>query len=94
MPLDRRALEVAREGGLKLTVHTAEIDNDPETSDIIDFRPDRLGHAIVLGDEQRDRLLSLQPPIPIEVCPTSNILTLELDGYGQHPTVAAWISAE
>lgn len=33
----------------------------------------------------------LTRPIPIEVCPTSNSLTLSLPGLRHHPTLAPWL---
>ncbi|CAM9272345.1 unnamed protein product [Ascophyllum nodosum] len=87
----RPALELARSGGLKVTAHCGEVPNDSEFSAVVRFRPDRLGHAVVLGEEAREALLSARPPIPIEVCPTSNLLTLALSDHREHPTVRSWI---
>lgn len=74
-----------------MTVHCGEIDNDPEFLAILAFRPERLGHAVVLGKTVRDKLISMKPRIPIEVCPTSNFLTLELSDHREHPTVQGWV---
>lgn len=74
-----------------MTVHCGEVSNESEFLAVMEFRPDRLGHAVVLGEEARKALLSVQPPIPIEVCPTSNLLTLALSDHGDHPTVRGWI---
>eukprot|EP00752_Nemacystus_decipiens_P001234 g1233.t1 len=87
----RPAFELARRGGLKVTVHCGEVPSDADLLEVIAFRPERLGHAVVLGEEVRQALLALDPPIPIEVCPTSNLLTLELSHHGEHPTVRGWI---
>lgn len=76
---------------MKLSAHCGEVSNDDEFMTVLDFRPERLGHAVVLGEEVRDALLSLTPRIPIEVCPTSNLLTLALSHHGEHPTVRGWI---
>lgn len=89
----RPAFELARRGGLKVTVHCGEVPDDAELLEVIAFRPERLGHAVVLGEEVRQALLALAPPIPIEVCPTSNLLTLALSHHGEHPTVRGWIEA-
>jgi len=43
---------------------------------MIRFRPDRLGHALFIPEEGL-KLLE-DDPIPIECCPTSNVMTLEL----------------
>ncbi|CAM9351236.1 unnamed protein product [Ectocarpus sp. 6 AP-2014] len=89
----RLAFESARSNGLKVTVHCGEVPNDADFLEVIAFRPERLGHAVVLGEEVRQMLLSLVPRIPIEVCPTSNLLTLALSHHGEHPTVRGWIEA-
>lgn len=89
----RPSFELARRGGLKTTVHCGEVPSDPEMVEVVAFKPERLGHAVVLGEEVRQALLALDPPIPIEVCPTSNLLTLALSHHGEHPTVRGWITA-
>lgn len=75
-----------------MTVHCGEIPDGPDFLKVIAFRPERLGHAVVLSDEVRELLLSLVPHIPIEVCPTSNLRTLALSAHREHPTVQGWIS--
>jgi len=72
-----------------------------EVVDILDFRPDRLGHALLLPPKLRRRVRELQ--IPIETCPTSNVMTLELNkmadnhgdllhGLRHHPNLEYWLS--
>lgn len=87
----RPAFELARRSGLKVTVHCGEVADDADFLAVIAFRPERLGHAVVLGEEVRRTLLSLVPRIPIEICPTSNLLTLALAHHGEHPTVGDWL---
>lgn len=67
-------LERARAAGLKLTVHFAEHFDDAEAARILDFRPDRVGHACCLSDALYDRMVQLG--VPVEVCLTSNVHTL------------------
>jgi adenosine deaminase len=43
---------------------------------ILDFKPDRLGHAMLLPPNLQARIV--QERIPVETCPTSNVMTLEL----------------
>ena len=62
-------------------MHMAEISGpaaQADTDAILAFRPDRLGHALHLTAAQTDALHAR--PIPIEICPTSNIMTLHLQG--------------
>jgi adenosine deaminase len=106
------SFRLVREAGLKVSIHCGEIpcspdSDDPmvqfgfkETRDILAFRPDRLGHALLLTDEMYDDLETIYDKIPIESCPTSNVMTLELathyegdlvHGLRQHPRLKRWI---
>lgn len=106
----------ARIHGLQVSIHCGEIPmagSDTESSDIIlknayeealsviNFGPDRLGHALLLPDELMNRLI--QQPIPIECCPTSNVMTLELalhhggsllGGMKRHPQLEKWLDSQ
>jgi adenosine deaminase len=66
----------ARNLGFKVTVHTAEIEDAEDTDDILRFKPDRLGHCNYLNEEQ-ERII-LEQKIPIEICLSSNITTLDI----------------
>ena len=83
--------EQARPFGLPVSVHTGEVMNVRETEAILTFRPDRLGHCCVLAEPTRTRMASLVPPIPLELCPTSNCLTLHLPTFGHHPQMDFWL---
>ena len=64
-------LEQARNSGFKITVHSPEKKYKiKELSDIINFKPDRIGHLLFFTDEQVKKIISEE--IPIEICPTSN----------------------
>lgn len=106
-------LQKARDAGLQVTVHCAEVpcgsdDDAIETESIIrareeavailKFRPDRLGHALLLPPSLQATLDELR--IPVETCPTSNVMTLELNklvegnlihALRQHPTLHHWL---
>jgi adenosine deaminase len=65
---------------------------------VINFRPDRLGHALTLSSSLIELLYN--DPIPIECCPTSNTMTLDyalhhegslIDGMKMHPHLKKWI---
>ena len=106
------AFELARKEGLPIAIHCGEVpmgNNELEVDErkrkayheaesLLQFKPDRLGHALLLSDSLMETLL--QQPIPIECCPTSNIMTLELanhtngsllDGMKKHPQLGKWI---
>ena len=86
-----------------------ETDKDPklakaykEVSAIFEFRPDRLGHALLLPASLRERLMT-EILIPVESCPTSNVMTLELakhmggnliHGLQQHPQLKYWLESK
>ena len=78
--------------GLPISFHVGEI-NDPKEVDIIlnlATKKDRLGHALYLTDEQTTQLLRRR--LCVEICPTSNVRTLELGSYSEHPTLPVWLA--
>jgi adenosine deaminase len=101
----------ARDNGLNVSIHCGEVPTAQDASNssalkkaydealaVVNFRPDRLGHALLLPDALMNILM--QHPIPIECCPTSNVMTLELamhhggnlmDGLKSHPQLEKWI---
>ena len=85
----QEAFMAARAAGLRVAVHTGEILHQDDNDAILDFGPDRLGHALILSDKDIDRLL--QKPVPIELCPTSNLKTLRLQSLEEHPTMSMWL---
>jgi adenosine deaminase len=108
-------LAIARQAGLKITLHCGEVpcaesNNDPnlahvkaleEAHALISFHPDRLGHALLLPQSMRPALSSSK--VPVEACPTSNVMTLELaasfhghlvEGLKAHPQMEHWLSTD
>ena len=87
------ALRRARAHGLNITVHCAEVVKPAEVRAIEAFAPDRLGHALHLPRDVLAKLLARDPGarIPIEICPTSNMHTLQLSSLDAHPTLATWL---
>eukprot|EP01052_Picozoa_sp_SAG31_P026198 SAG31_NODE_2357_length_5874_cov_4.759827_1_plen_359_part_00 len=83
-------LREARSLGLPVTAHVAELANYPDTEATIAFGPERYGHAI----QMTPRLLTAlqQSKGAVEICPTSNLRTLELgQDYAAHPTLEYWL---
>ncbi|CAG9314532.1 unnamed protein product [Blepharisma stoltei] len=72
----------ARDIGMKVSIHTAEIPDNEDTLDIIRFRPDRLGHCCYLETEAEN--LIIENRIPIEICPSSNMATMGLTSMIDH----------
>ena len=94
------ALKRARSHGLKITVHVGEVDSlesESEMTEVIKFKPERLGHALCINDEHKGLLhfgeydktneSDERRRIPIELCPTSNMTTLNLHSLKEHPTM-------
>lgn len=109
------AFRLARNAGLKVTIHCGEVpcgesakdENEKlarayqEAEAVLRFRPDRLGHALLLPDSLQSTLDGSH--IAIETCPTSNVMTLELatsfhgnliEGLKCHPRLGHWLQSE
>eukprot|EP00698_Gefionella_okellyi_P001169 TRINITY_DN11081_c0_g1_i1.p1 TRINITY_DN11081_c0_g1~~TRINITY_DN11081_c0_g1_i1.p1 ORF type:complete len:355 (+),score=62.98 TRINITY_DN11081_c0_g1_i1:31-1065(+) len=77
------ALMYARENGLKLAIHFAEVPNKDECTRILrELKPDRLGHACCLDKDLFDMMVA--QPVPLEVCLTSNVITKSVPCYNEH----------
>lgn len=72
-----------------------------EAEAVLRFQPDRLGHALLLPDSLQSKLDNSR--IPIETCPTSNVMTLELatsfrgnliEGLKCHPRLGHWLETD
>ena len=70
-----------------------------EVAAIFEFRPNRIGHALLLPPSLRNELMH-KWNIPVESCPTSNVMTLELakhmggnliHGLQEHPQLKYWL---
>eukprot|EP00771_Trimastix_marina_P004101 gnl/Trimastix_PCT/837.p1 GENE.gnl/Trimastix_PCT/837~~gnl/Trimastix_PCT/837.p1 ORF type:complete len:338 (+),score=91.25 gnl/Trimastix_PCT/837:99-1112(+) len=78
----RPALERARALGLKVVVHFGEVHCPAQTEQVLDFRPDRLAHGCFLTEEHQAAVV--QSGVPLELCPTSNVLTKSVPSYEEH----------
>ncbi|KAK9706437.1 hypothetical protein RND81_07G124500 [Saponaria officinalis] len=76
------ALVFAREQGLRVTLHCGEVPNHEEIHSMLDFHPDRIGHACCLRDDAWKKLKSMK--IPVEICLTSNIRTSTISSVDVH----------
>ncbi|XP_078088994.1 N6-Methyl-AMP deaminase isoform X2 [Mustelus asterias] len=82
-------LHAARNIGLKLAVHMAEIPNQNEELELfLGLPPDRIGHGTFLhpevgGSEYLVDIIS-KNQIPIELCLTSNVKGQTVSSYDQH----------
>jgi adenosine deaminase len=77
-----RPFMLARKGGLKTTFHTGEFTEAEEVWEVIKkLKPDRLGHGIKSTSDPRLVSYLAKHKIPLELCPTSNILTGVVSGW-------------
>ncbi|WCJ20249.1 adenosine/AMP deaminase family protein [Euphorbia peplus] len=76
------ALKFAREQGLYITLHCGEVPNHEEIQMMLDFLPQRIGHACCLSEEAFRKLKSSK--IPVEICLTSNIRTNTISSLDIH----------
>ena len=76
-------IEEARSAGLGITIHVGEEGVDhaaAELAEVIDLRPDRIGHGILAAREPDLMNALSEAEIVLEICPTSNLLTRALAG--------------
>ena len=81
----RPVFDLAKQMNLSTTIHIGELpsaDCLKENDQIIDYRPTRLGHFNFRTEEQERRVLN--ESIPLEICPTSNMLTMTLKDLSEH----------
>lgn len=84
-----QVFKLIKDYGLKTTVHIAEFWEDPDLDYILKtIRPERIGHAVCLNKHYQKYLL--EQPIPIEICPTSNLLTKLVESIDDHPFNEFW----
>lgn len=69
---------------LPISLHFGEVLNDDESNAMLDFKPDRIGHAVVISDQVAKRIVSTEPKIGVEVCITSNLITKSVCTISEH----------
>lgn len=80
----KKAFNIAKDGGLGVTIHTAEVPSVPlsETSYIMKhFSPDRFGHGINIVNDPMLLKEVADRGIHLEICPSSNVVTKCVSGY-------------
>ena len=91
-----RAINVARDGGLPLTLHAGEADDGERVIEALRLGAARIGHGIrladAIGDPQRSALVdeARVRGAHFEVCPTSNVHTGAAASIAEHPITALW----
>jgi adenosine deaminase len=78
----REHVELARDGGLGVTIHVGEEGGEfgiDEIGEVVEsLRPDRLGHGILAAHDTSLMTAIRDADITLEICPTSNLLTKAL----------------
>jgi adenosine deaminase len=79
--------QARREFGARvpISLHFGEILDDTEAGQMLDFAPERVGHAVRMSKATALRLLAMR--IPVEVCLTSNKMTLSAPSIAEHPAI-------
>jgi adenosine deaminase len=82
------AFDVARAGGLGITVHTGELlDDGALVRRALDVRPTRIAHgASAAADPALIAELAVRG-ITLDLCPTSNVQAGTVDAFADHPLV-------
>lgn len=91
-----RALRLAADGGVALTVHAGEADDGRRVLEAARLGARRIGHGVhfaaLLGSaEGRDGVAELRERgVHFEVCPTSNVHTGAATSIATHPIAPLW----
>jgi adenosine deaminase len=81
-----RHFEEAREGGLRTIAHAGEAAGAESVRQaVLGLGAERIGHGVRALEDPAVVDLLLEREIPLEVCPTSNVQTSTVPGYGAHP---------
>ena len=84
----RRAFEIAREAGLRTTVHAGEALGPESVWDALRIlEVERVGHGVRAAEDPALVRTLAERGIPLEVCPTSNIRTGVYWTLAEHPVL-------
>jgi adenosine deaminase len=84
--LHREAFEIARGGGLGITVHAGEASDSREVVYAVEtLGATRIGHGAHSIEDPRVVEMLRERGITLEICPTSNVHTCAVPSIEQHP---------
>ena len=82
----RGVVDRAREAGLGITVHAGESDGPESVRACLEWlSPDRIGHGVRIVEDPKLIDVVRDRGIPLEMCPTSNVLTGATASLASHP---------
>ena len=82
------AFEVARAGGLGLTVHTGElVDGGQMVWRALELRPDRIAHGANAAADPALMAELIARNVTLDLCPTSNVQAGTVATFADHPLV-------
>jgi adenosine deaminase len=84
--LHREAFEIARQGGLGITVHAGEAGRVSEVAyAVTELHATRIGHGVRAVDDPATVQLLVDRGITLEMCPSSNVHTATVPSMAAHP---------
>lgn len=82
----QKAFEIAKLGGLGITVHAGEAGSAANVAEaILKLGATRIGHGIRVVDDPNVVTLAKERGVVFEVCPTSNVHTGAVNSLEEHP---------
>ncbi len=83
------AFAIARDAGLRLTVHAGELVGADSVRDALDhLTPERIGHGVRAIEDPALVERLAREGVVLEVCPASNIALKVFESYAAHPFTA------
>ena len=83
------AFEVARAGGLGLTVHSGELlDDGALVRRALELRPDRIAHGASAASDPTLIAELIERNVTLDLCPTSNVQAGTVATFADHPLVS------
>ncbi|RKF07889.1 adenosine deaminase [Oceaniradius stylonematis] len=80
------AFDIARDAGLRITVHAGELAGAESVRDALDhLRPERIGHGVRAIEDPALVERLAEERIVLEICPASNIALGVFADYASHP---------
>ena len=82
----KKAMELARSYGYKITIHAGEAASGQNVIDAINIgKAERIGHGVRIKDMKEAYNLVKESKVILEMCPTSNIQTKTVENFSEYP---------